>query len=619
MNLQSISVKQPLMMTALALSVSAAVITGCSSGSSPAASAPATPVVAAATAATPIQHVVVIFQENVSFDHYFGTYPTAANPAGEPGFTAASGTPVANTLATPLDVTNKFAALTSLNLMTKNPTTLNAKNGTNAINPFRLDRSQVVNSDQDHDYQAEQMAFNAGAMDLFPLSLGAANSGTTAPLNTNGLTMGYFDGNTVTAFWNYAQNYAMSDNSFGTTFGPSAPGAINLISGQTNGVIATNLSTAQVGNYSAGGGYYGELSADGNGGINLSGDAQPLGDACMTRDAAQLGGKNIGDLLNAGKVSWGFFQGGFDLSITNTNGTTGCKRSTTSGVTGVTKLDYIPHHQPFQYYASTQNLTHARPTSIAAIGNTLVPGTTTVDPANHQYDIHDFFDAVSAGNYPAVNFLKAPGYQDGHTGYSDPLDEQSFVTQVVNFLQQQPGWANTLVIIAYDDSDGWYDHQASPILNPSMNTTAAAQFTSNGLTAPGVADMLNGPGACTSNGAGSLQGTPTKLLGATGTAVAQGRCGYGPRLPMILISPYAKKNYVDHTLTDQTSILRFIEDNWLASQRIAGSYDAIAGTLNNMLNLTGTPSTSVLILDPLTGLPQECPTCKKAAVATIVK
>jgi len=248
-------------------------------------------------------------------------------------------------------------------------------------------------------------------------------------------------------------------------------------------------------------------------------------------------------------------------------------------------------------------LTHARPSAVSAIGNTYMTDGVTADPANHQYDMHDFYDAVNAGNFPAVSFLKAPGYQDGHSGYSDPLDEQTFVTTVINFLQQQSSWSSTMVVIAYDDSDGFYDHQASPILNPSHNTTATAAFTSNGLTAPGTADMLNGPGVCNSNGAASLQGTPTALLSATGKAGAQGRCGYGPRLPLLVISPYAKKNYVDHTLTDQTSIIRFIEDNWLGSQRITGSYDAIAGSLTNMLNLTAAPSSTKVILNTTTGQP----------------
>ncbi len=599
---------------ALALAVSGAVLAGCGSGTSTPASTSSGST--AAKAATPIQHVVVIFQENVSFDHYFGTYPTAANPVGEPGFTAAKGTPIANTLATPLDVTKSFAALSGVNLLTNNPTTLNAANGTNAINPFRIDRSQANPNSQSHNYNAEQKALNNGAVDLYPVSTGAANTAAPqtlqAPFNTVGIVMGYFDGNTVTAFWNYAQNYAMNDNSFGTTFGPSNVGAQNLISGQTNGVIATNATATATGTN-----IDGELSNDGNGGITQTSDPQPLGDVCSNRDAVSMGGKNVGDLLNAANVSWGFFQGGFDLTVTNPNGTTGCKRSTVSAYTAVNKTDYIPHHQPFQYYASTANLSHARPSSVSAIGNTYESDGKTVDPANHQYDIHDFFDAVSAGNYPAVSYLKAPGYQDGHAQYSDPLDEQAFVTQVINFLQQQPGWSSTLVIIAYDDSDGWYDHQMSPIVNPSKlvqgaagSAAATANFASNGVTVLGNGDFVNGAGVCN---AGLQQGTPTPtsaLVGYNGKANAQGRCGYGPRLPLLVISPYAKTNYIDHTLTDQSSILRFIEDNWLGSQRITGSFDAIAGPINNMLNLSGTASTATLFLDPATGQPAACTNCK---------
>src|SRR6266851_3915791 len=99
------------------------------------------------TTATPIQHLVVIFQENVSFDHYFGTYPNATNPKGEPRFRAAANTPTVNGL------TNA--------LLTSNPN-LNPANLTGASNPFRLDRSQAVTSDQDHNYLAEQQAFDAG-------------------------------------------------------------------------------------------------------------------------------------------------------------------------------------------------------------------------------------------------------------------------------------------------------------------------------------------------------------------------------------------------------------------------------------------------------------------------
>ena len=253
-------------------------------------------------------------------------------------------------------------------------------------------------------------------------------------------------------------------------------------------------------------------------------------------------GKNVGDLLNAKGITWGFFEGGFDLTVTNANGTTGCARSTPQTVPnpGSTSSDYIPHHQPFQYYASTANLTHARPSSIAAIG--------TTDAANHQYDSHDFFDALSAGNLPAVVYLKAPAFQDGHPGYSNPIDEQNFLLSVVNAVQASQEWSSTAIVFTYDDSDGWYDHQAPPIVNPSFSA---------------VADALNGTGVCNSGAQQNGAAPATPLLGAPppdgGAAQpVQGRCGYGTRVPFLVVSPFSKRNYIDHTLTDQTSSLRFI-------------------------------------------------------------
>ncbi len=500
-----------------------------------------------ARTATPIKHVVVIFGENISFDHYFGTYPYAVNPGrGEPRFVAAPGTPSVNGYTDAL--------------LYNNPNFLNTTgNGAGAMNPFRLDRSEAATADQDHDYTPEQQAFHAGLMDSFP-----EYTGTPGPppngQTTHGLVMGYFDGNTVTALWNYAQRYSLNDNAFGTTFGPSSPGAINLISGQTNGV------TDEI---NAGG----DVIDGGDGTVTLISDANPVGDICSGTTGAQvaLGGQNIGDLLNSRGVSWGWFEGGFDLTKKNPNGTTGCARSTTSTVTKVTEVDYIPHHEPFQYYTSTANPKHVRPTSKQMIGK-------AGDAANHQYDIDDFYAAVNAHNMPAVSFLKAPGFEDAHAGYSDPIDEQAFVVQVINFLQQSPEWSSTAVIVNYDDSDGWYDHQMSTIVNQS--TTAA--------------DMLTATGQC-GNGTDSALAGPEALH-------AQGRCGYGPRIPMMVISPYARRNYVDHTLADQTSIIRFVEDNWLDGQRIGqGSFDALAGSLNGMFNFQNAPNRGAYLLNPSTG------------------
>ena len=514
------------------------------------------PSASAQSTATPIQHIVVIFNENISFDHYFGAYPVAANPPGEPAFSPQPGTPNVNGL--------------SGGLLTNNPNFVNALNGAGATNPFRLDRSQALTADQNHAYLPEQEAFDSGLMDLFPKYVGSAGPPPVPPsgqavTNTPGLTLGYYDGNTVTAMWNYAQNYALNDNSFGTVFGPSTPGAINLVSGQTNGI--TEILNGQSNSYEV---------ADGNGNYSLVGDADPIGDVCSspTRNQVQMSGKNIGDLLSAAGVSWGGFMGGFNLAITNPNGTTGCSRSSSSAIVPAT-ADYIPHHAFFQYYASTSNPMHTRPTSVYSIGH-------NGDAGNHDYDINDFFVAVQAGNFPAVSFLKPPAYQDAHAGYSDPLDEQKFVVDTINFLQTSREWVSTVVVIAYDDSDGWYDHQMSPIVNQSVSP----------------ADALTGPGACGSaaNAMKGLAGLP-----------AQGRCGYGPRLPMLVISPWAKKNFVDHTLADQTSIIRFIEDNWLSGQRIGnGSFDVLSNSIASMLDFGSARATAanqgcILILDDETG------------------
>jgi len=110
-------------------------------------------------------------------------------------------------------------------------------------------------------------------------------------------------------------------------------------------------------------------------------------------------------------------------------------------------------------------------------------------------------------------------------------------------------------------------------------------------TPPGPQDFLTGTGLC----GNTSRHTPL--------AGQNGRCGYGPRLPLIVISPWARHNYVDHTLTDQSSILRGIEDNWRLP-RIAGSFDSIAGSLNHMFDFDDRRGeNSKLYLDPVTGQP----------------
>jgi phospholipase C len=551
--------------------------------------------------ATPIKHLVIIFQENVSFDHYFGTYPNAANTSGQ-RFHAASDTPRVNNLA---DTPGAGGTGT---LLTNNP---NNDAAGNQVNPRRLDPANigdVLTCDQDHAYPDEQKAFNGGQMDKFVTSVGngSGHSAVGQACSASDV-MNYYDGNTVTGIWNYAQHFAMSDNSFGTTFGPSSPGALNLVSGDT-GTVGKTINGADTN---------GDTVSNGQGGLSLVNDAQPYYDDCSTRDAVSMSGQNIGDLLNAAGLSWGWFQGGFRPTTTFAAATGGTQPTSTFipdqfkgkfatkpasdqglcnavspvgagiGGTGTNwgwKDDYIPHHEPFQYYASTANPHHLAPASLAAIGTdtqTIAGGVPQFDTANHQYDMSDFNALVGAiahgfispDHLPAVSFLKAPGFQDGHAGYSDPLDEQQFIVNEINALQHTPDWSSTAVVIAYDDSDGWYDHVFSGVHNASQS----------------VQDFLTGTGLC-----GDTTANPP-------LAGQNGRCGYGPRMPLLVISPWAKPNFVAHNITDQSSIIRFVENNWRLPG-ISGSFDAIAGSLMPMFDFGQQgDQAGRLFLDPITG------------------
>jgi phospholipase C len=218
-----------------------------------------------------------------------------------------------------------------------------------------------------------------------------------------------------------------------------------------------------------------------------------------------------------------------------------------------------------------------------------VGGAPQFNTANHNYDMSDFNSLVGAISHgflspdhlPAVSFLKAPGYQDGHAGYSDPYDEQQFVTSEINALEQMPDWSSTAVVVTYDDSDGFYDHVYSGIHNTS-NTSGVAN-------PPGPQDFLTGTGLC-----GDTTANPP-LAGQSG------RCGYGPRLPFLLISPWAKRGDVSNTLTDFSSIDKFVEDNW-GLPRIPGSADSIAGSIDSMFDFHG-HGNPALFLNPNTGQP----------------
>ena len=492
---------------------------------------------------TPIKHLVVVFQENASFDHYFGTYPNAANPPGDPPFVARPDTPtVNNLLPSPLNGNR--------NLLITNP---------NQAKPFRLDRAQFVTCSQEHGYRPEQRATNGGPMNRFVQQTDNSGcAGLPRPVPSPQV-MGYFDGNTVTALWNYAQHFALNDSAFGTTYGPSTPGALNLVAGRTSGASPGESKFVTKG--------------------VVYGDAEPAHDICSDPDKglAALSGPNVGDLLTQAGVSWGWFQGGFALDPAN-DPELACE-ATHRNLAGKDEVNYEPHHNPFQYFGSTANEDHLRPSSVAAIGHD--------DQAQHQYDLGDFWTAADSGNLPGVSFLKAPGYQDGHPGpmNSNPLDEQDFLVSTLNHLQRLPEWSSTAVVLAWDDSDGWYDHQFPPNPHHSGNADKDGLYG----TTPGTLCLAP---------AGQPAPDPAKIF--------EMRCGYGERLPLLVVSPYARENVVDHTVIDQASILQFIEDNWGLGRLGNASFDSDAGSMLNMFDFDDQRD-DTLILNHFTGNPDRPP------------
>jgi Dyp-type peroxidase, N-terminal/Phosphoesterase family len=189
-----------------------------------------------------------------------------------------------------------------------------------------------------------------------------------------------------------------------------------------------------------------------------------------------------------------------------------------------------------------------------------------------------FMDGIANPSVTSPSYVKPPAYENAHPGNSDPLEEQQFVVNTVNQIEQSKYWPATAIILTYDDSDGWYDHATPPIVSGSNDSTA------------GTTGNMGDTAVCTS--------VPITV------GSAEDRCGYGDRLPFLVISPYTRENYVSSKLLNTASVVKFIEDNWLRGKRIPGSFDAVSGSIDGhggLLDFNGTPHVTPVILNPTTG------------------
>ena len=217
---------------------------------------------------TPIKHLAIIFRENVSYDHCFATYPNATNPSSQPTFVAKNDTPSANGL-TP-------------QLIDHDPS---------SAKPFRLYRSEAVTCDQNHDYKPEQEAYHSGLLDKFIETLGSSDQSCKSEQ-----VMGYFDGNIVTA---YATTHKILQWVITRTAQPLVLLLLVHLTWFQARRTPSNVPDEVV-----------------NG--TVIGDSDGTFYDCSSGHTIAMSGKNIGDLLNDKHITWGWLQGGFKPTSTNT-------------------------------------------------------------------------------------------------------------------------------------------------------------------------------------------------------------------------------------------------------------------------------------------------------------
>jgi phospholipase C len=472
-----------------------------------------------------VKYVFVIYQENRSFDTYFGTFPGAdgiysRSPQETLGFTE----PIINTDGT-----------------------------TGAVQPFRIGPAQFAADTDDIDHShpriVAKMDVSGGMakMDRFALIEEQKYSPTGNPTlqakQMGELAMAHEDCDTVPFLWNYASRFVLFDHIFQLMTGPSTPGNLSIFSAQA-GQTQWELHPGQayVGNGSAGAGEPvvddnnpfagspvdplsfgavpinpGDVAGDKAGGTALNqtyaslaltlegkrlsttvkSDVDPVGDlGDVEDDVAEIGKEN------KAPVPWAWFQEGYDREVTDQAGPLDANGSHAS---------YVTHHNGPQYFGYV--------------------GRNPAMRAAHLHGLSDFFNAVDHRALPqegGVFYVKG-GFtnlfglkpadpdkavqanflgDDDHPAYSDAEISEAMVAQAVNHIARSPYWKNSAIIITWDDSEGNYDHVAPPL----------------------------------------------RELGPDGSLISD-----GPRVPLIVISPYAKTGVVSHAVGDHASVVKFID------------------------------------------------------------
>jgi len=473
-----------------------------------------TPPPAARAGLERIEHVVVIYAENRSFDNLYGTFPGANG--------------IAN--ATPAQYTQVDRDGKPLSAL---PPVWKGKEPDPAFpvgmpnRPYRIDAPPInlplstPTRDLIHEFYRNQEQINGGRNDRF---VAASDAGA--------LTMGYYDGASL-PLWKWAKDYTLADNFFMGAFGGSYLNHLWLVCACTpvdatapanlhaqvdeRGWLKTRATSPPSVITGAPEFLGGDVTPDGYS-VNTTqppyqpsrvppaqgGDPRLADPAKHTLPPQSL--KTVGDTLSAKGVSWVWYSGAWDAAVKDGMQPPDAPRKVIA--TSANGAPYfVTHHQPFNYFVR------------------FAPG--TADRERHLRDYTDLVAAIDKGTLPAVAFYKPQGVLNQHPGYADVLSGDEHIAALIAKIQASPLWSSTAIIVTYDENGGFWDHVAPP---------------------------------------------------------KGDRWGPGSRIPTLVVSPYAKRGYVDHTPYDTTSIIKFLTRRF-ALEPLPG-VRANAGDLTNAFDLT---------------------------------
>jgi phospholipase C len=489
-----------------------------------------------------IKYVFVLFQENRSFDFHFGTYPGArglfSQSAGNtPGF-------VQPIVLTDGSVANISPFLIPQSITDVNGATVNLyPEDTDSVNHGHTAIYAKLDLNGNNIAQNDRYAFTEEGLSG-TLTYSGGTYTYSGPLPTEQqvqkgeLVVSHVDCNTVPFLWNYADRFTIFDNFFDTVIGPSTPNALAMFAGQSGVTqwvkypqLGLNINTT-------------------NAALPVVGDPQPFwgsaldptqtnrqptesGGAPSTNPASNLTFASLGlsfmgnqinsitandlnpafDLLDVqadikkiagsanGPVNWGWFEEGYDHEPTDPVGVT-------------TNLDYVAHHNAVQYFGYEANNPSETGAHMKGLGDfftalnaTALPGTGTGGVYYVRGGYGNLDGLIPRSPSPAVE--AAFTGNDDHPGYSDAQISEALLGDTINAIANSPYWAQSAIIITYDETDGLYDHTQPVIRSWDPNGVALDQ---------------------------------------------------GPRIPAIVISPYGVVHAISHEATEHSSIIKFIDE-----------------------------------------------------------